>query len=275
MRSLLLVIAVIGIPLLYSCVPNSETALEPQYPTVESPSLTDQVEDCLISLHKTAMDKLTSDPYFADDYYVAEYINAYARASEIIADDLKIETDFLLNVGVLHYKNDWDIKEISTNVYSVSGYGLGHSDGQLSYGEWYFYESPKIMEPRSSDSKELKDIITRDGEFAPYIPGLFPNGEQLYEQYPLLCLPVTEVPFIWESVLLAESYSLVVSKNVDLSEACIQIDTNNQCYIYDGELDHEDGYFWMVTGWGNYAASYETPAYYLAGQSPIYYFLTE
>jgi len=267
MKSLPLIVAVIGIPLLYSCIPNSETALEPQYPTMESPSLTDQVENCLVSLNDIAMDELTSEPYFYYRYNMA-YVSAYERASEIIANNLMEEADWLL-FRVLSNKNDWDIKEISTNVYSVSGYGLGYSDEQLSYGEWYYYESPKTMEPRSSASKKLKDAITGEGEFAPKVKGLFPDGEQSYE----FIVPVTEIPYIWETILLgesyisADSYTLVVSKNADLSDACTAIESDDQYYISREELDYETTYFWIVTGWENDC--------YVVGQSPIHFFITE
>ena len=54
----------------------------------------------------------------------------------------------------------WKINEISKNVYSVSGYGLGYYENQLSMGEWYYYEDSKTIEARSSASIKLGDVIT-------------------------------------------------------------------------------------------------------------------
>jgi hypothetical protein len=60
---------------------------------------------------------------------------------------------------IVGYEDDWEIEEMSSGVYEVSGYGLGYTD-QLSFGEWYYYEESKSIEPKSQPASSLRDALT-------------------------------------------------------------------------------------------------------------------
>ena len=83
--------------------------------------------------------------------------------SELVDNkDVKIELQQESNrilTEVIGNQDAWEIDEISKGVYSVSGYGLGYTE-QLSFGEWYCYQDSETIEPRSSASVNLKQMIT-------------------------------------------------------------------------------------------------------------------
>ncbi len=83
--------------------------------------------------------------------------------SELVASkEAKLEqkeaSDKLLS-DVIGTKDAWEIEEISKGVYEIIGYGLGYTD-QLSFGEWYYYEESKAIEPRFQAAISLRDAIT-------------------------------------------------------------------------------------------------------------------
>jgi hypothetical protein len=59
---------------------------------------------------------------------------------------------------VVSHEGDWETEEISEGVYKVSGYGLGYT-GQLSLGEWYYYEESDSIEPKSQAAIGLRDAL--------------------------------------------------------------------------------------------------------------------
>ena len=282
MKILLLTAAIICIPLLGSCVPNSGTPLEPAESTTEQELLA-QVENCFIKMHNLSMAQLMNS-FYADQ-------NVYEKATEIIAYNLLINANMLLN-NVLNYESDWDIREISTNVYSVSGYGLGYkstvyrhlSDREYyTYGEWYYYASPDIMEPRSSVSSNLKDAITVEGPFAEDLIAPFPNSIHYSSFMSPLVVPTTQVPFIWTGVsndcelLISKSEEDLQSKQaqhgyITPSDVCISVNSSSQYYVLEDKLDYNTVYYWKVIGWKVVGWQSKKD---IEWTSPVYCFFTE
>jgi len=105
------------------------------------------------------MDKATKDPgipaFFEKKVSSSK---SHFVSSKIAKEEAKEEASQILT-DVLKYKDAWKIMEVQEKVYSISGYGLGYTE-QLSVGEWYYYEDPKVIEPKSSASRELMRSIT-------------------------------------------------------------------------------------------------------------------
>ena len=68
------------------------------------------------------------------------------------------QADRILN-QIIKPKNGWETEEVSSGVYSVSGYGLGYTD-QMSFGKGYYYGDEKSIEPRSQEAMKLRNMIT-------------------------------------------------------------------------------------------------------------------
>lgn len=82
---------------------------------------------------------------------------------ELIAvKEAKIEekevSDSVLS-DVIKHVDDWELDEISKGVYEVGGYGLGYT-GQLSIGEWFYYEESNSIEPKTQSAISLRDVLT-------------------------------------------------------------------------------------------------------------------
>ena len=65
-------------------------------------------------------------------------------------------------VSVIDNSDLWEIKETSSMVYLVHGYGLGYED-QLVIGEWYYYLDSDSIQPKSSSAEKLKDVLVFEG----------------------------------------------------------------------------------------------------------------
>lgn len=72
--------------------------------------------------------------------------------------ELQEETARIL-AEIVDHEDDWEIEEMSRGVYEVSGYGLGYT-GQLSFGEWYYYEESNSVEPKNQPAIGLRDALT-------------------------------------------------------------------------------------------------------------------
>ncbi|HEX75182.1 MAG TPA: FHA domain-containing protein [Dehalococcoidia bacterium] len=56
---------------------------------------------------------------------------------------------------------DWEVKNTGSNIYSVSGYGLGWADG-LTKGRWTYYRDTGEIIPRDSHSEALKKVLVAE-----------------------------------------------------------------------------------------------------------------
>jgi hypothetical protein len=74
------------------------------------------------------------------------------------ATDNKENIDRTL-IDVVEQKDNWQVREVESQVYSISGYGLGYTE-QLIDGEWYYYQAGGVIEPMSSASSRLMDLMT-------------------------------------------------------------------------------------------------------------------
>jgi hypothetical protein len=61
---------------------------------------------------------------------------------------------------MLEQRNAWDVEYVIEKVFSVSGYGLGYCEDGLCTGRWHYYSDEEAIEPQSSASTELQDILT-------------------------------------------------------------------------------------------------------------------
>jgi len=161
----------------------------------------------------------------------------------------------------------WEVTLQSESVYIVSGYGLGYQEGQLSYGRWYYYQATNSIEPISLASKELKDIITLEGQYTPKYTGVYPDDG-------LTCVHPERVSFIWKSqVPFQEGHykaEIVITSvkqvdtNGDLTKAppAVLIEADMPGIVYLNTLEYGTLYYWQVIESGYYN---EFWGYYVAG----------
>ena len=60
---------------------------------------------------------------------------------------------------VISYWEEWQIKEISSNTYSISGPGLGWAEEQLATGKWTYYGDSEEITPDDSQGVALNKIL--------------------------------------------------------------------------------------------------------------------
>jgi hypothetical protein len=77
----------------------------------------------------------------------ATIFEAKEQATQVLSDMLK-------------QKNTWEIEQPAEKTYSISGYGLGYFEDGFGTGRWHYYEDEGRIEPQSSASTELQDILT-------------------------------------------------------------------------------------------------------------------
>lgn len=62
----------------------------------------------------------------------------------------------------VQHSQSWKVRRLSTDIYSISGYGLGMA-GEVTEGTWTYYQSSKQAFPADASSEALRKIIS--GEF--------------------------------------------------------------------------------------------------------------
>jgi hypothetical protein len=68
----------------------------------------------------------------------------------------QLSTSTLLSV--IEHVGDWEIREINSTTYSISGPGLG-MDGELTTGKWTYDRSSKEIIPADPQSSALQDVL--------------------------------------------------------------------------------------------------------------------
>jgi hypothetical protein len=61
--------------------------------------------------------------------------------------------------SVIDHLGDWEIREVNSTTYSVSGPGLG-MDGELTAGKWTYYRAFKEIMPADAQSSALQKILS-------------------------------------------------------------------------------------------------------------------
>lgn len=74
------------------------------------------------------------------------------------ADDGQLATTTFQEVT--KYWEDWEIKKVSSDTYSVSGPGLGWSEGQLTTGQWIYHQDTGTIKPTNSQSFTLNEMLS-------------------------------------------------------------------------------------------------------------------
>jgi hypothetical protein len=69
----------------------------------------------------------------------------------------QLSTSTLLSV--IEHVGDWEIREINSTTYSISGPGLG-MDGELTTGNWTYYRTSKEIKPADAQSSALQNILS-------------------------------------------------------------------------------------------------------------------
>jgi hypothetical protein len=72
-------------------------------------------------------------------------------------EDGRLSASTLLSV--VDHLGDWEISEINSTTFFVSGPGLG-MDGELSTGKWAYYRATKDVRPTDKQSLALLEILT-------------------------------------------------------------------------------------------------------------------
>lgn len=62
-------------------------------------------------------------------------------------------------LSVIEHLGDWEINEINSNTYSVSGPGLGMAE-ELTAGKWTYYRVSKEIIPADAQSSALQEILS-------------------------------------------------------------------------------------------------------------------
>jgi len=69
----------------------------------------------------------------------------------------QLSTSTLLSV--IEHLGDWEIREINSTIYSISGPGLGMA-GELAAGKWTYYRASKEIIPADTQSAALQKILS-------------------------------------------------------------------------------------------------------------------
>jgi bisphosphoglycerate-dependent phosphoglycerate mutase len=69
----------------------------------------------------------------------------------------QLSTSTLLSV--IEHVGDWEIREINSTTYSISGPGLG-MDGELTTGKWTYDRTSKEIIPADTQSAALQDVLS-------------------------------------------------------------------------------------------------------------------
>ncbi len=62
-------------------------------------------------------------------------------------------------LSVIEHLGDWDIREINSNTYSISGPGLGMA-GELTTGKWTYYRTSGKIVPTDTQSAALQQVLS-------------------------------------------------------------------------------------------------------------------
>jgi len=62
-------------------------------------------------------------------------------------------------LSVIEHLGDWEIREINSTIYSISGPGLGMA-GELAAGKWTYYRASKEIIPADTQSAALQKILS-------------------------------------------------------------------------------------------------------------------
>lgn len=72
-------------------------------------------------------------------------------------EDAQLSTSTLLSV--IEHSGEWEIREINSTTYSISGPGLGAA-GELTSGNWTYYRDSKTIIPADTQSAALQKILS-------------------------------------------------------------------------------------------------------------------
>ena len=76
---------------------------------------------------------------------------------QVKLEDAQLSASTLLSV--LEHLEDWEIREINSTTYSISGPGLGLA-GELTSGNWTYYRASKTIIPADTQSAALQKILS-------------------------------------------------------------------------------------------------------------------
>lgn len=79
------------------------------------------------------------------------------KLRQVKLEDGRLSASILLNV--IEHVGDWEIREINSTTYSISGSGLG-MDGELTTGKWTYYRTSKEIIPVDTQSGALRKILS-------------------------------------------------------------------------------------------------------------------
>jgi hypothetical protein len=79
------------------------------------------------------------------------------KQRQVKLEDGHLSSSTLLSV--IEHLGDWEIQEINSTTYSISGPGLGMA-GELTVGKWTYYRASKTIIPADTQSAALQKILS-------------------------------------------------------------------------------------------------------------------
>jgi len=214
---------------------------------------------------------------FTGSWILEEGLPTNSTLSEV-ADSQTVSCAIRANCNTVfpqmrEWKDGWEAVEEEADIFIISGYCLGYSNGQFTEGEWYFNlkaeEVQNRVKAKSYTARELYDFMNALRRYSPKTNGLFPNDGTVE-------VDETSVIFVWEPMELADKYSLLVSERSDLGIPILYETISSQtlsihAYECVGLLEAGKTYYWQAIGFeksiGTYAIGY-TPVREFSTRSP-------